>query len=201
MSGPKRTKGRASARSSSGALSILAAGFALSALLRAGDLVAALPAFAQDGFGNPVPERRIESPATPEAIGPERLIADLKAERARLQDRDRTLTERAQTLEALEERLRQRLDALTEAQSRLERTAVLVDDAAGKDVRHLASMYRQMKPKQAAGIFDRMTPSFAAGFLAEMPAEAAALIMANMQADNAYAVTLLLASRNVGRGE
>ena len=60
-------------------------------------------------------------------------------------------------------------------------------------------MYRQMKPKQAAQIFDQMPPSFAAGFLGEMAPESAALIMANMDAERAYAVSLLLAGRNVGR--
>ena len=69
----------------------------------------------------------------------------------------------------------------------------------GKDVRHLATMYQQMKPKQAAAIFDKMAPSFAAGFLAQMEPEAAAAVMANMGADQAYSVSLLLAGRNVGK--
>jgi len=88
---------------------------------------------------------------------------------------------------------------MREARARLAETAALVDDAAGKDVRRLADLYQQMKPKQAGQIFNRMAPSFAAGFIAEMRPDAAALIMANMAAEKAYAVSLLLAGRNLER--
>ncbi len=202
---------------SSGALITLAAGFLLSAALRAGDVVAALPGASGDGFGNPLP-RAAGGAGRSGAIEPDgtgtapadrapvddrsealSLIADLRARRDALDARAATLETRAQTLEALEARVGQRLDQLEEAQRRLERTAVMVDDAAGRDVRHLAEMYTQMKPKQAAEIFDEMPPSFAAGFLSRLAPEAAALIMANMEPDRAYAVSILLAGRNVGR--
>lgn len=176
------------------ALAILAAGFVLSAALRAGEVVAALPD-GGDGFGNPVPEGASSGP--PETAT--KLIAELREARDRVAQREKSLDERAQTLEAIEEKLRNRLEELDAARRALERTASLVGDAAGRDVRHLAEMYATMKPKQAAEIFDRMTPSFAAGFLAQMTADAAALVLANMDADKAYAVSLLLATRNVDR--
>ena len=44
-----------------------------------------------------------------------------------------------------------------------------------------------------------MAPEFAAGFLGQMGAVPAALILANMEAEKAYAVSLLLAGRNVER--
>ena len=204
---------------SSGALVTLAAGFLLSAALRAGEVVAALPAASGDGFGNPLPRVAggasgshaagsgaagvgIEGPAPAEVRAEAvRLVAELRERRDALDARAAALDTRAQTLEAMEERLGERLRQLEEAQRRLERTAVMVDDAAGRDVRHLAEMYTQMKPKQAAEIFDEMPPSFAAGFLGRMEPEAAALIMANMDPPRAYAVSILLAGRNVGRGE
>ena len=179
----------------SATLAVLASGFVLSAVLRAGTVVAALPELAGDGFGNPV--AREDAPAEPESAVV--LIAELKDERARITEKEKALEERAQTLESIEARLRRRLDELSAAQQRLERMAVTVDDAAGRDVRHLAEMYQTMKPKQAAVIFDRMTPSFAAGFLGAMPSESAAMILAAMEADKAYAVSLLLASRNLDR--
>ncbi len=193
----------------SGALVTLAAGFLLSAALRAGEVVAALPAPVGDGFGNPVPRaaggRAGPEPASASAPRGGRaeamaLVAELQERRVALDDRAAKLESRAQTLEAMEARLEERLRELEAAQERLERTAVMVDDAAGRDVRHLAEMYTQMKPKQAALIFDEMPPSFAAGFLGRMEPEAAALIMANMDAARAYAVSILLAGRNVGRG-
>ena len=44
-----------------------------------------------------------------------------------------------------------------------------------------------------------MAPEFAAGCLGQMGAVSAAQILANMEAEKAYAVSLLLAGRNVGR--
>lgn len=180
-----------------GALTMLAAGFFVSGLLRAGEVVAALPAADLAG------ETHAEGPAQPPAdtAAPDlgALAAELRRQRAALTRREAALEERGQLLEAIEERLRARLAALGAARDRLARTAALVDDAAGKDVRHLAEMYRQMKPKQAGRIFDAMAPEFAAGFLGEMEADPAAQILANMAADKAYAVSLLLAGRNVGR--
>lgn len=189
----------------SGALATLAFGFLASAALRAGDVVAALPV--QDGFGNALPAivgDQPQPPASPSAetsADEETLIAELRAGREKLAAREAALEDRAQLLEALEAKLEQRLQELEAAQSRLESTAVLVDDAAGRDIRHLADMYAQMKPKSAAEIFNQMPPSFAAGFLSAMEPNQAALVMANMAAENAYAVSLLLAGRNVGRGE
>jgi len=181
------------------ALTVLAAGFVLSAGLRAGVVVAALPdslsQTVRDGFGNPLAQSENAAPRERTDV----LVAELREKRAKLAQREQTLDTRAQSLEAIEERLRSRLDDLSRAQRELERTAALVDDAAGRDVRHLAEMYQTMKPKQAATIFDRMEPSFAAGFLAEMDANAAAQILAGMEADKAYAVSLLLATRNVDR--
>lgn len=184
-----------SPRRTQGALATLAVAFFASAAMRAGDVIAALPGVVDDGFGSPVAAAS-GTPSAPETDVPT-LVADLRAARAAVAERERALAERAQVLEAIEIRLETRLRELEAAQRRLEETAVLVDDAAGRDVRHLAEMYRQMKPKQAAEIFNRMPPGFAAGFLGEMPSEAAALILANMEADRAYAVSILLAGRNV----
>lgn len=179
-----------------GALAVLAIGFLISAGLRTGDVIAALP---DDGFATPIATDRQTQSSPEEADAPSALVAELRQQRQRLAEREAALDERAQTLEAIEARLRTRLSQLEAAQRRLAETAALVDDAAGRDIRHLAKMYQQMKPKQAGAIFDRMAPSFAAGFLAEMRPDAAALIMANMSAEKAYAVSLLLAGRNVGR--
>ena len=179
------------------ALSVLAGGFLLSAALRTGDVIAALPNMAEDGFGNALPSSA--KPGAESGDADLRLIAALRDRQQKLAEREAAVAERAQVLEEIERRLEQRLEELAAAQRSLEATAALVDDAAGKDIRHLATMYQQMKPKQAGAIFNQMAPSFAAGFLGEMAPEAAALIMANMDADKAYAVSLLLAGRNVGR--
>lgn len=203
MSGSKR-KHR---RTQLGALIALASCFVLSALLRAGDVIAALPTSGDDGFGNPLAtpaQQQITSaePGEPDDTAePRTLVAELREQRDRLNKRESVLRSREQTLKSLETRLNERLKEIRAARERLKDTAALVDDAAGKDVRRLAQMYQQMKPKQAGQIFNEMAPSFAAGFIAEMKPEAAALIMANMEAEKAYAVSLLIAGRNVKPGQ
>ena len=180
-----------------GALSSLAACFFVSGLLRAGEVVAALPDLGEAGAEHAAEQTESRMQAQAADLGA--LAIELHRQRADLARREAAIEERAQLLEAIEERLRERLAELTLARDKLAETAALVDDAAGKDVRHLAEMYRQMKPKQAGQIFDAMAPEFAAGFLGQMGAEPAAMILANMAADKAYAVSLLLAGRNVER--
>lgn len=175
------------------ALLILAVCFFGSALMRAGDVVAALPD-RQAAGGVPAAEAARHPPEQP---GAGTLAAELLQRRADLTEREAKLDERAQMLEIIEARLRERLAELESAQRKLAATAVVVDDAASKDVRHLAAMYEQMKPKNAGHIFDAMDPTFAAGFLGQMNAPAAALILANMNAEKAYSVSLMLAGRNV----
>lgn len=184
-----------------GALGILALCFVVSAIVRAGDVIAALPA----GAAGPAATKAEPgkgpggAPAVADTRSPAVLISEMKRQRAKLKKREARLDARRERLEALSRTLRSRLKELKDARRKLAATAALVNDAAGKDVRRLAEMYQRMKPQQAGLIFDRMTPSFAAGFISEMRADAAALILANMQADKAYAVTLLLAGRNVRR--
>jgi flagellar motility protein MotE (MotC chaperone) len=178
------------------ALLVLALCFFGSALLRAGDVVAALPDRHRADAGPAATGAGAPAPDEPDAGT---LVAELRQRRAALAEREAKLDERAQMLEMIEERLRDRLSELEAAQRKLEATAALVDDAAGKDVRHLVAMYEQMKPKQAGQIFNAMDPTFAAGFLGQMNAPSAALILANMDAEKAYSVSLLLAGRNVDR--
>ena len=184
-----------------GALLVVAIGFIASALLRAGEVVAALPEGADDGFGNPIAQQvkqaPPESPVERTMVGPPEMIAEIKALRERLDAREEALSKRELKLRVLENRMKERLGEMREARERLAATAALVDDAAGKDVRRLADMYQQMKPKKAGEIFNEMAASFAAGFIAEMRPDAAALILANMEPEKAYAVSLLIAGRNL----
>lgn len=188
------------------ALLVLSSCFVVSALFRAGDVIAQLPSAGDDGFGNPVPVQS-GTPTTAETaepvtveVGPQELLDEIRRQRAALDEREERLVDRERTLSALDQKMRDRLNELREARDRLAATATVVDDAAVKDVNHLAQMYQQMKPKQAGLIFNQMAPSFAAGFLAAMRPDAAAMILASMEAEKAYAVSLLLAGRNLRPG-
>lgn len=183
-----------------GALVIVAVGFVASALLRAGEVVAKLPEETDDGFGNPIAkQQKSEKPKEMDrvVVGPPELIEEIKELREKLNAREDALSKREMKLRILEKRMKERLKEMRDARERLAATAALVDDAAGKDVRRLAEMYQQMKPKQAGQIFNEMAASFAAGFIAEMRLDAAALVLANMDAAKAYAVSLLIAGRNL----
>lgn len=187
-----------------GALFVLAGCFGLSALLRAGEVVAELPSKGDDGFGNPIPQQATSKPESAEPsgrieVGPEAILEEVRKRREALAAREAEVAARERALTGLGAQMKQRLQELRDARDKLAKTAALVDDAAGKDVRRLADMYQQMKPKQAGQIFNEMAPSFAAGFIAEMRPDAAALVMANMEAEKAYAVSLLLAGRNMKR--
>lgn len=184
----------------SGALSVLAAGFILSAVLRTGDVVAALPETLDDGFGNAV----VSGPdGAGEATGSDRartLVEELHRQRSLLAERAGALDRREAELREVRSRLEARLEELDRKRAELAEMLHLADAGAERDVEHLAEMYQQMKPKQAAEIFDEMEPTFAAGFLGRIRSDAAALILANMQAERAYAVSLLIAGRNAGTG-
>lgn len=184
-----------------GALLVLSLGFLGSALLRAGEVVAALPSDGDDGFGNPMPAQvEAAEDGTPHQTiikAPREIVAELNAMTEALEERERRVQQREMRLEVLQRHLEKRLGELRAARDEIARTASLVDDAAGKDVRKLADMFQQMKPKQAGEIFDQMAPGFAAGFIAAMRSDAAALILANMQAEKAYAISVLIAGRNV----
>ena len=204
QSKPQRSRNIAqSARA--GALVVLAGCFALSAVIRTGEVIAALPKSLDDGFGNPIPQPDTGAAKSAEKGGETPvdagvLVAELQRQRKQLQERESKLDAREQKLQTLEKRLRGRLKELREAREHLAKTASIVDDAAGKDVRRLADMYQKMKPKQAGQIFNEMAPSFAAGFIAQMRPDAAALIMSNMDPSKAYAVSVMLAGRNVKSG-
>ncbi|WP_234455059.1 MotE family protein [Thermohalobaculum xanthum] len=180
-----------------GALSVLAAGFMLSAMLRAGDVVAGLPALRDDGFGNAVASRGEGADEPRPEVDALALIAEVQRQAARLRERDAELDARARELEDAEVTLKTRLEQLEAMRRELEAEVAGVQDAAAADVRRLATVYETMKPKQAGRIFDEMEPSFAAGFLGELSAEQAAEILASMKPQRAYAISILLAGRNL----
>ncbi|MEL6574733.1 MAG: hypothetical protein AAFQ81_02490 [Pseudomonadota bacterium] len=177
-----------------GALAVLAAFFALSAVLRASEVVAELAqrpdlAEAREGYLEQLEPGLVEAGAVSRAL--DERAAALEADEA-------ALAEREAALAAAERRLAERLEQLKALREDLSDTLSEARGAAAKDVAHLAATYARMKPKQAGAVFNTMEPTFAAGFLAEMPPDAAAGILAAMEPERAYALSILLASRHAG---
>ena len=113
-----------------------------------------------------------------------------------LKSQEEALAARASTLEAVERRVDEKIALLKATKDALESRLAIAEEAAEKDIAHLARMYEAMKPQKAGEIFNAMEPSFAAGFLTAMSSESAALILANMETQKAYSASVIIAGRN-----
>jgi flagellar motility protein MotE (MotC chaperone) len=117
------------------------------------------------------------------------LRRDLAAREAMLADRERAISA-AQAL------LEQRLADLEASEARLAALISTSDQAAEGDLDRLTRVYETMPPAEVAAIFAQMQPSFAAGFLTRMSPAASANLMAAMTPQQAYAVSVVIATRN-----
>lgn len=181
-------------RSSHGVLITIAAFFLISVLFRLGS--AAGPAFAKDANQEAqVISARIE----PEAMPPEaidRLISDIRAREAAVEERELKFADRMQALDIANGEIDKRLAELVAAEESLKATLAVAETALDTDIAGLTTVYESMKPKDAAAVFAEMAPEFAAGFLAQMRPDAAASILSDLDPQTAYAVSVLIASRN-----
>ncbi len=177
-----------------GALTILALLLAGSGAIRFGEGVGHALA-ADPGTSEPsTPEPAAEScPAMPAALA--KALSDREA---RVEAQETSLQQKRIAIDLADEALTAKLKELEEAEAKLAETLALADGAAENDLSRLTAVYEAMKPKDAALLFENMAPEFSAGFLGRMRPEAAAAVLAGMTAEKAYAISVLLAGRNVG---
>ncbi len=128
---------------------------------------------------------------------PEALLSALREREARVAAAEARLAERERAIELGAAEVQRGLEQLNEAEARLRELLTIADTAAEEDVARLTAIYEAMKPAEAAALFDKMDPGFAAGFLGRMRPDAAAQILAGLPADKAYALSVVLAGRNV----
>lgn len=128
------------------------------------------------------------------------LLEAIRARDAALREREDALAEREGMVRLAQSRVREEIARLEQIEQALAETMAMADGAAERDVEHLVGVYETMKPKDAAEVFGEMAPGFAAGFLARMRRESAGAIIAAMEPNAAYAVTAIMAGRNVGAG-
>jgi len=124
------------------------------------------------------------------------LLKAIQDREAQISEREAYIDRRMQTLAVAEQRIREQMDALTEAEAKLAATLSLADNATEEDVARLTEVYQRMKPAEAAGIFETMDVQFAAGFFSRMRPESSAAIMANLPAELAYSISVVMAGRN-----
>jgi flagellar motility protein MotE (MotC chaperone) len=173
-----------------GGVTLITVCFLASAVLRLGDLGAAL---AQEGELATAVAPRLAGYETDNA---EDLLAAIREREQQLEREAARLAERGQALAVAEARLAEQIEAFEIARAGLEETIALADSAAERDLAQMTAVYERMKPQEAAGIVQRMDITFAAGLLARMKPEIAAGILTSMEPETAYAITLMVASRN-----
>lgn len=113
-----------------------------------------------------------------------------------LDARDVAIAERQAQLDAAEQLVTARLAELEAAEQRLDSLLAATDVAAASDVEQLIAFYEAMSSEDAAELFMEMDPNFAAGFLSRMRPESGAGILAELEPDQAYAISVILATRN-----
>jgi flagellar motility protein MotE (MotC chaperone) len=164
--------------------------FAVSAVLRLGALEAA---FADIGADAP-PGSATVAPDLARSL--QDALAEVAALRLTLDLRDAALADRARAVAAAEALVESRLAELEAAEARLAALIATSDAAAETDLDRLTRVYETMAPEEAAAVFAQMQPSFAAGFLARMSPAASATLMAALPPEQAYAVSVIIATRN-----
>ncbi len=125
-------------------------------------------------------------------------LDEVEALRARLEGREAELDDRERAIEAAQMLVEARLAELEAAEMRLADLIQISDAAAENDLSQLTEVYQTMPPDEAAALFEQMDPSFAAGFLSRMSAESSAAIMSELNPRVAYAVSVVIATRNAG---
>ena len=124
------------------------------------------------------------------------LIRDLRDREKAVEAMENAIKNRMQALKVAEVTFTQNLKKLEDAEAKLRSTMALASTAAEDDLARLTSVYENMKPKDAAALFEEMAPEFSAGFLGRMRPEVAASVMAGLTPNTAYSISVILAGRN-----
>jgi flagellar motility protein MotE (MotC chaperone) len=178
-------------------LTVLGIVFAISAVLRIGTLDFAFADAPTDAAAfaarELVPTRTIDANL---ARGLQDAIAELDAVRLDLERREAEIADRERAVATARALIEDRLADLEAAEDRLETLIATSDQAAETDLDRLTRVYETMAPETAAALFGQMPPSFAAGFLARMTPAASAALMSELLPEQAYAISVILATRN-----
>lgn len=172
------------------------------AALRAGDLWIGLSAASAEEENAPAPPdvdpepAPVAAPPAPPSEAERRLLTELAARRAALEEREAALETREALLDIAETRLDERFAELVEAEKRL--TVITSDESRRKaeEFAALSSAYARMRARDAARIFDVLEDDILVPVAAGMRAQSLSGVLAEMEPDKARALTRLLAERH-----
>ncbi len=164
--------------------------FAASVVLRLGTMEFTLISTAE--ASDPEPIASLAGPTAPIRAA----LDEVTALRDRLAERVAELDAREQAVAAAQLLIEQRLAELEAAETRLQALIQTSDAAAENDLARLTQVYETMDPAQTAALFAQMDPNFSAGFLTRMTPAASADVMSELDPATAYAISVVIATRN-----
>jgi flagellar motility protein MotE (MotC chaperone) len=177
-------------------LTMLGIVFAVSAVLRVGSLEFAVAQAAGDEARSGAISASMSATDAGLTDALRAALAEIDDLRAQLGLREAEIADRERALAAAQTLVEDRLVELEAAETRLAALIATSDQAAETDLDQLTRVYEVMDPKIAAALFDQMPPSFAAGFLARMTPPTSAALLAEVSREQAYAISVILATRN-----
>ncbi|MDA7827262.1 hypothetical protein N9A67_03435 [Rhodobacteraceae bacterium] len=116
---------------------------------------------------------------------------------ADLAEREANVAQSETALRLIKEKIEDQMNELAAAETRLSELISQSHSASKNDLEKLSAVYSAMNPKQAAALFETMDPQFAAGFLGLLDPFVAAEILAGVTPEKAYALSVIVAGRNV----
>ncbi|MFK7975708.1 MAG: MotE family protein [Halioglobus sp.] len=125
------------------------------------------------------------------------ILKNIQKRERMLSEKEEALIIREKALSLVEKKVNERIAILEQVDADLRNTLATANSAAENDLVRLTAVYENMKPADASKLFEKMTPNFAAGFLGRMRVESSAAILSRLNPDLAFAVSAILAGRNV----
>ncbi len=148
--------------------------------------------------GEPKGEPEADSPLTAEATcpTPKEMLDAIALERELLESQKRQLAQRKSEIELAAEKLDIETARLTDLKESIDNLLASVEKSRATDVERLVNLYRNMKPKDAAGIMDELDLEVSVMVLANMTEREAAPIMAQMRPVRARAISKVILERS-----
>ena len=127
---------------------------------------------------------------------PKEVFAEIAHERSLLEAQRNALTEREAKIQLGLDRIDIEAQQLAALKSALEGLIARVETAQNDDVDRLVNLYRNMKPKSAAGIMNELDIESSVIVLGTMAERDAAPILANLDPDRARAISKIILERS-----
>lgn len=144
-----------------------------------------------------------EEPAEPVVVAepevceaPEAVFAEIRRERGLLVQQSDALLEQEARLQIGQEKLAADAQQLRDLKTALETLLAKVEAQQSADLDRLVNLYRNMKPKDAAGIINEMDIEISVLVLGTMPERDAAPILAGIDTARARAISKILVERS-----